>query len=95
MKEQNNTIFDLKIKTLFSDYKFKKNKALRSYHLSEAIADPVAKSSLQDKAEKWIAKAEMILQKIEETKLSKKLVLQKKAELNNNQLETNQGQNIL
>lgn len=40
-------------------------------------------------------KAEDVLKKIEETKLSKKLVIQKRNELNNNQLSTNQGENIL
>ena len=37
-------------------------------------------------------KAEEVLRKIEETKLSKKLVLQKRDDLNNNQLKTNQGE---
>lgn len=55
----------------------------------------IYKDTLQDKSEKWMLKAEEVLRKIEETKLSKKMVLQKRDDLNNNQLKTNQGENIL
>lgn len=94
MKNERN-IFDVKIKVFTDDYNFKRNKALRFYRLAEACNDEDGKNSLLDKSEKWMHKAEEVLQKIEETKLSKKLVLQKKDELNNNQLKPNQGENIL
>lgn len=96
MKTQNSrTIFDVKIKVFTDDYNFKRNKALRYYRLAEACNDEDGKNTLLDKSEKWMLKAEEVLKKIEETKLSKKLVLQKRDDLNNNQLKTNQGENIL
>lgn len=93
--EPQRSIFDIKMKVFTDDYNFKRNKALRFFRLSEACTDPDGKSSMLDKSEKWMLKAEEVLKKIEQTKLSKKLVLQKKNELNKNTLETNQPQNIL
>lgn len=93
--QNNRNIFDVKIKVFTDDYNFKRNKALRFYRLAEACTDDDGKNTLLDKSEKWMLKAEEVLQKIEETKLSKKLVLQKKDELNNNQLKSNQGEDIL
>jgi len=94
MKTERN-IFDVKIKVFTDDYNYKRNKALRFYRLAEACNDIDGKNTLLDKSEKWMLKAEDVLKKIEETKLSKKLVLQKRDDLNNNQLKTNQGENIL
>lgn len=89
-------IFDYKIKIFMNDYNAKKNKAMKYYRIAESIKDLDERDSLFDKAEKWIAKAEDVLKKIEEVKLSKKIVLQKKNELNNNNLlETNKQENIL
>lgn len=93
--QNNQNIFDVKIKVFTDDYNFKRNKALRYYRLAELSDDEDGKNTLLDKSEKWMHKAEEVLKKIEETKLSKKLVIQKKDELNNNQLQTNQGENIL
>lgn len=93
--ENKKTIFDVKMKVFTDDYNFKRNKALRFFRLSEACTDPDGKSSLLDKSEKWMLKAQEVLNKIEETKLSKKMVLQKRDELNKNQLETNKPENIL
>ena len=81
-------IFDVKIRVFTNDYNYKKNQALKFYRLSEKATDPDAKNTLQDKAEKWINKAELVLQKIEEIKLSQKLVLQKRNSLMKNELET-------
>jgi hypothetical protein len=88
-------IFDYKIKVFTNDYNYKKNQALKFYRLSENATDTDAKNTLQDKAEKWINKAELVLQKIEEIKLSQKLVLQKRSSLNKNELETIKPKSIL
>lgn len=88
-------IFDHKIKVFTNDYNYKKNQALKFYRLSECATDLDAKNTLQDKAEKWINKAEAVLQKIEEIKLSQKLVLQKRNSLNKNELETIKPKSIL
>jgi hypothetical protein len=88
-------IFDRKIKVFTEDYNYKKNQALKFYRLSENTTDPDAKNTLQDKAEKWINKAELVLQKIEEIKLSQKLVLQKRNSLNKNELEIKEPKSIL
>lgn len=93
---QKQDIFDYKIKVFTNDYIAKKNKAMKFYRIAESVEDLDERNSLFDKAEKWIAKAEEVLQKIEEIKISKKLVLQKKSELNNeNLLETNKQEKIL
>ena len=88
-------IFDVKIRVFTNDYNYKKNQALKFYRLSEKATDPDAKNTLQDKAEKWINKAELVLQKIEEIKLSQKLVLQKRNSLMKNELETIKPKSIL
>lgn len=88
-------IFDVKIRVFTNDYNYKKNQALKFYRLSEKTTDPDTKNTLQDKAEKWINKAEAVLQKIEEIKLSQKLVLQKRNSLMKNELETIKPKSIL
>lgn len=89
-------IFNLKIKQLVDDYNMKKKKAFMFYEKSEIEKDPKGKSTLLDKSEKWMNKAELVLKKIEEIKQTEDIIAQKRAELNKNQLETNnQGKNIL
>lgn len=88
-------IFDAKIRVLANDYNSKKNQALKFYRLSEKVTDLDAKNTLRDKAEKWINKAEAVLQQIEQMKLSQKLVLQKRNSLMNDELEVKPQKSIL
>lgn len=75
------SIYDHKIKVFTKDYFYKKNQVLKYLRIVEATEDSQGKNTLMDKAEKWMRKAEAVLEKITEIKSMKDAVQNKVDEL--------------
>lgn len=73
--------YERKIQVFTKDYFYKKKQVLKYLRIAEITEDSQGKNTLMDKAEKWMRKAEAVLEKITQIKQMRDTVQNKIDEL--------------